>query len=61
MSRLPRPIAIEIDAERGTFALVFEIGSVDAEELLSEALAAHGDVPTVSVPQDATRKGVRYS
>lgn len=60
MRKLPRPIAIEFDAARETFSLVYA-NTAENYDLLSEALTAHGEVQTESVPQDATRKGVTYS
>ena len=58
--KLPRPIAIQFDAARETFSLVYA-NTAENEELLTEALTRHGEVPQESVPQDATAKGVTYS
>lgn len=58
--KLPRPIAIEFDAKRETFSLVYA-NSAENIDLLTEALTLHGEIPCESVPQDATAKGVTYS
>lgn len=55
-----RPIAIEFDAKRETFSLVYE-NTAENVELLSEALTLHGEIPCEPAPQDATREGVTYS
>lgn len=60
MRKLPRPIAIEFDAKRETFSLVYA-NTTETEALLTEALTLHGEVPCESAPQDATAKGVTYS
>lgn len=58
--KLPRPIAIEFDAKRETFSLVYS-NTPENVELLSAALTLHGEIPCETVPQDATAKGVTYS